>query len=242
MSVNEIGMDKLIELRTRMYSVEVLRLLKSMYQYNELSRETGLPPPVLSRYVNGYVLPSLERAKMFIQLFKSVYLKQAAESKIIKRENIIQITPLLSDTRLLSYIAKLISDEFSESGVTKVLTKETDGIPLAVLVGNEFGVPVIVAKNKKELGIDSFIEARQTYVSGVYTYIYVPKNLIRRGDRVLIVDDVIRSGSTIRALINICREVRAEIAGIYALASIGNSIENLRNEYPYPVKSLLIIK
>jgi len=51
--------------------------------------------------------------------------------------------------------------------------------------------------------------------------LYIPKGAIKRGDSVLIVDDIIRSGETQRALINLVTKSKAEVAGIFALIAVG---------------------
>ena len=51
---------------------------------------------------------------------------------------------------------------------------------------------------------------------------YIPRGIIRRGDSVLIVDDVIKSGETENAMINLVYKARGEVAGIYALIAIGD--------------------
>jgi len=50
----------------------------------------------------------------------------------------------------------------------------------------------------------------------------VPKTSLGKGSRVLIVDDLLRSGRTLRALVNIVRQARAEVAGIFSLVAVGN--------------------
>ncbi|NIQ04174.1 MAG: adenine phosphoribosyltransferase, partial [Candidatus Korarchaeota archaeon] len=79
------------------------------------------------------------------------------------------------------------------------------------------------AKRNKEVGVPAFLE--ETYVlsnSGVTMTLYVPKNAFRRRDSVLIVDDMIKTGETQAALINLIHKARAEVSGIYSLIAIGD--------------------
>jgi len=55
---------------------------------------------------------------------------------------------------------------------------------------------------------------------------YVPKGAIKRGESVLVVDDVIRTGETQNALINLVQRCRAETAGVYTLVAIGENAES----------------
>jgi len=104
-----------------------------------------------------------------------------------------------------------------------ILSAAVDGIPLATMVANSLGVNLVIAKRSKEVGVPAFLE--ETYVlsgSGVTMTLYVPKSALRRRDSVLIVDDMIKTGETQAALINIIQKARAEVAGVYSLIAIGD--------------------
>ncbi|HID15867.1 MAG TPA: hypothetical protein EYP16_03570, partial [Candidatus Atribacteria bacterium] len=51
--------------------------------------------------------------------------------------------------------------------------------------------------------------------------LYIPKGAIRSTDSVLIVDDIIRTGKTLRALTNLVRKSRGKLEGIFTLMAIG---------------------
>lgn len=224
-------LDRTIEFKARLYGVEALRTMKELYPYEFLARLTGLSPQILSRYVTGQFLPSLERAEMFINIFKNYTLKDAILKNIIVRGGVIDNVKLLSNTKLLSQISRLIAADNLEAEITKVLTKEADGIPLATLVARELSADLIIAKHKKELGVDDFLEVKQVYPSGTYSYIYVPKPLISKRDRILIVDDILRSGSTIEALLNLCGEAKAEVVGVSVILGLKRGLEMLKKKY-----------
>ena len=50
--------------------------------------------------------------------------------------------------------------------------------------------------------------------------LYVPRNALKRGDCVLIVDDVLDAGETQMALARIVQKAKAEVTGIYALIGL----------------------
>ena len=52
--------------------------------------------------------------------------------------------------------------------------------------------------------------------------LYIPKDAFKRRDSVLIVDDMIKTGETQAALVNLVRRARAEVSGIYSLISVGD--------------------
>src|SRR5438552_4053304 len=52
--------------------------------------------------------------------------------------------------------------------------------------------------------------------------LYVSKDAFKKGEGVLIADDIIDSGETQRAMMKVILKARAEVIGIYALVAIGN--------------------
>jgi len=233
-------MTKLDETKTKIFAIEILKLFKQEYSYNQLSAFIKLPIPVLSRYINGHVLPNIERSKEIIEMFKRKYLTDILMRKIKSDENgTYDHSEILSNANLLEKIAKMTFQEFNFAKVNKILSVESDGIPLAIQTGKEFGVNTVIAKRNKEMGVKDFIEVKRFYLTGTYSYLYIPKNSIKKGEFILLIDDVIRTGSTIEALMEICKKVGANVAGVFAIISIGDSIKKLKKKLTCPVKAML---
>jgi adenine/guanine phosphoribosyltransferase-like PRPP-binding protein len=219
-----IGRSHLKDILSRIRVVEVLRLLKKTHTYSELSLASGLPITVLNRYIKGRVLPSQDRSRLLLKTLQNMFdLAQEVKKRIAFDKNgYFDNTPILSDTLLSRAIAREVARRFADRRITKVLSPAVDGIPIAVHVADELGVDLVIAKKAKEVGIESFIE--ESYVpsySGVLMSLYLPKKIMSSRDTVIIVDDVIRSGETQRALIDVAKKVGASVAGIFILVSIG---------------------
>ena len=60
-------------------------------------------------------------------------------------------------------------------------------------------------------------------------YLYLPKNAIKKGEHILIVDDMVRSGTTIEALARLSERARAKIVGIFMIASLDQSVQKLKS-------------
>ena len=58
--------------------------------------------------------------------------------------------------------------------------------------------------------------------SGFRETLYVPKRWLRAKEWVVIVDDVIRTGETQKALVELVRRARAKVAGLFAIISVGD--------------------
>lgn len=216
------------DLKLRLMTIELLRTAKKRYTYRELSAKTGLPVTVLSRYAKGHVLPNAERARQLWGTLKKLVGLQTELGKMVQFNNqgYFNNTWIIGDFNILRQAAHHALAAFAGRRVTKILTAAVDGIPLATMVADSLGVNLIMAKWNKEVGVPSFLE--ETYVlrdSGVTRTLYMPKDALKRRDSVLIVDDMIKSGETQAALVNLVRKARAEISGVYSLIAVGNEWE-----------------
>jgi adenine phosphoribosyltransferase len=92
------------------------------------------------------------------------------------------------------------------------------------MVANALGVNLIVAKRNKEVGVGAFLD--ETYIlgkdSGVTVTLFIPKEAIKKRDSVLVVDDMIKSGDTQEALVNLVKKAKAEVSGVFSLIAVGD--------------------
>jgi len=154
----------------------------------------------------------------------------------LKEKRFIDNTKLMSDSLFMNVLAKIVAQEYKDHNITKLLTAAVDGLPLAIRIADQLECEIIYAKNTKEVGVPKYIE--ETYTpsssSGNLLTLYVPKHLLNKKDRILIVDDIIRSGYTQNALINICKKINTKVIGVFIMISIGNKwkelfLENVEN-------------
>jgi adenine phosphoribosyltransferase len=214
------------ELKLRLMTIELLRTAKYKRNitYRELASKTGLPVTVLSRYAKGHVLPNTARARQLWKvLTKLVGLETELRNRIrFDEDGYFDNTDIVGDFNILQQAANHALANFAGKRVTKVLTAAVDGIPLATMVASALGVNLIIAKRSKEVGVKAFLE--ETYAlrdSGVTMTLYIPKDVIKKRDSVLIVDDMIKTGETQAALVNLVRKAKAEISGFFSLIAVG---------------------
>jgi len=236
------------ELKLRLMTIEMLRTAKYKRNitYRELASKTGLPVTVLSRYAKGHVLPNTARAR---QLWKVLTRLVGLEAELRNRikfdeEGYFDNTDIIGDFNILQQAANHALANFAGKRVTKVLTAAVDGIPLATMVANALGVNLVIAKRGKEVGVKAFLE--ETYAlrdSGVTMTLYIPKDSIKKRDSVLIVDDMIKTGETQAALVNLGRKAKAEISGVFLLVAVGEEWKRkLKLSGECPVEVVTYIK
>ena len=230
------------ELKYRMMITDLLKVASETHTYQELSSRLGLSPPILSRYMRGHVLPSYDRAQgLYEKLMEITNIREELKKRIsFDEEGYFDNTPLVSEITWLKIMSNYAMEKFAGTRITRVLTAAVDGIPVSTLVSNLLEVDLVVAKETKEVGINDFLE--QTYVlkgSAIRKSLYVPRALIRKKDSVLIIDDVVRSGETVKALVDLVKEQKADVAGIYILVTVGEEwkryLKDIINQYAFEV-------
>ncbi|MEM2356034.1 MAG: phosphoribosyltransferase family protein, partial [Candidatus Bathyarchaeia archaeon] len=178
-------------------------------------------------------------------LSKFVGLENEIRSRIkFDEDGYFDNTDIIGDFNILQQAANHALANFAGKRVTKVFTAAVDGIPLATMVANALGVNLVIAKRTKEVGVKEFLE--ETFAlkdSGVTITLYVPKDAIKKRDSVLIVDDMIKTGETQAALVNLVRKAKAEVSGIFSLIAVGDEWrKKLKLPEDCPIEVITYIK
>lgn len=119
------------------------------------------------------------------------------------------------DTAFTMEMGREIARLFAEDGVTKILTIETSGIPVAFAAAAAMNVPMVFAKKNKTSNV-----AADVYKATVHSYthnrdydVVVSKEVLGPGERVLIIDDFLANGCALRGLMEIVAEAGSMTVG-----------------------------
>lgn len=224
-------MEGVASLQQKILAVDCLKVMKESMTFRGLSKVTNISAGILNRYLNGRILPKENRAKNILYLFYENYIQKIIikESRM-KESKYIVTTEILSQPFLLKIIAFRVKSYFP-SKINRVLTAAVDGIPLAVLLADLYGANSVYAKKTQEIAFSSYYTSKAGEDKPLISPFYLPKSLLKKNDNVLIVDDVVRGGSTSRALLNICEQARANIVGIFAIFITKNAYKILSKKF-----------
>lgn len=117
----------------------------------------------------------------------------------------------------------------------KIVAAEAMAIPLGVALSLRIGRPYVVVR-KRRYGLPGEISVEQ--VTG-YSKSNMFINGISKGDRVLIVDDVLSTGGTLRALVGALRSIGAEIVDTIIVFNKNRDKGALEGELGLQIKTLL---
>lgn len=212
-------MKRVEGLRLQIDAVAYLKSVKKLMSvtYRDLSKTLEIPESVLSRYVTGDMLPSLETAQEMLKILWEKYPPwSVVEAKFKTFDTYIDMS-FVSLPEFWRLYEIYLAERFRELELDKVLTAAADGIPLAVAAASRFEVPLIVAKLYREPGVESY---EYTYIrEGRPLTLYIPVTQIKRSDRILIIDDIARSGKTVRALAELVKQAGAKVMAASVLVA-----------------------
>jgi adenine phosphoribosyltransferase len=169
--------------------------------------------------------------------------KVALEKKIrdvpnFPKEGIIfkDITPLLQDAAAFKYTIDLLSEKYRDKGIDIVVAAEARGFILGAPLAYNLGVGFVPVRKPVKLPAEC-ISAEYALEYGVDS-LHMHKDAILPGQKVLIIDDLLATGGTVSAKIELVEKLGGKIAGIAFLVELTflNGREKLKD---YEVTSLI---
>jgi adenine phosphoribosyltransferase len=128
------------------------------------------------------------------------------------------ITPLLAEPGALAAVVRGLSEPYADRGITKVVGMEARGFifgaPVAVELGAGF-VPV-----RKAGKLPSSVNRQEYQLEYGTDLLEVHQDGVHAGDRVLIVDDVLATGGTAAATVQLLAQSGAEVVALAFLMEL----------------------
>jgi len=145
--------------------------------------------------------------------------KKILSDGVIKEGNILKVSSFLNhqvDTELTEQIAEEFAKRFEHCDITKVVTIEASGIPMATLTALRFGVPMLIAKKSESVTIDSnlFVAEAYSFTHKKISRLHIDRSFLLPTDKVLIIDDFLSEGAACEALLDIISQAGASVVGI----------------------------
>lgn len=213
---------RLEEERARLEAVELLRILrKSGMGYRELEEATGVPRSSLSQYVSGQRLPTPGQAAAILEglLARSPPMRLLA-ARLQGLGSVADLGDAVLDPLVLRY-ASLWAAHRYRGRVDTVLSAETYGVPLATSIALALDARLVIARREPGSTTRSYIAAQGGDPPFSVKKLYVPQDMLRPGAKVLLVDDLARTGATLEALARAAAAAGAEPRAALVLIAVG---------------------
>jgi adenine phosphoribosyltransferase len=146
------------------------------------------------------------------------------------------ITTLLKDAEALKQAVHLLSNQYERSHIDKVVCIESRGFILGSAVAVRLGAGFVPIRKKGKLPADVI---REQYALEYGTdIIEMHVDALQPGERILLHDDLLATGGTMRAAINLVNQAKATIVGISFLIELP-SLQGRKNLEGYDIFSLV---
>jgi adenine phosphoribosyltransferase len=148
------------------------------------------------------------------------------------------------EPELLREIAERIV-EIADFDVDRIVTIEAMGIHISALVSSMSNMPFVILR-KKKFGLPGEVEVsvKKSYreIAGGERMETFYINSIKKGDRVLVIDDVMSTGGTVTSVVKGLKKIGAVVKDILIVMNREKGPERVRRETGCDVKTLADIE
>ncbi|MDO5115258.1 MAG: phosphoribosyltransferase family protein [Synergistaceae bacterium] len=151
---------------------------------------------------------------------------------------LIYYSDLIFNPEIALSLGYCMASLFTDSTPDVVMTSEVKGIPIAMFAAYALGVPLAVCRFRNRPSDGAAVGVHYPTASGDVKTMYIGTRQMKRGCRVLIVDDFMRGGSTASGMLLMAKQFDAEVAGIGVFIAHDEPKEKSVPDY----RSLLTLK
>ena len=146
------------------------------------------------------------------------------------------IMPLLQDKEAFKEAIDSLYDAVKDCEFDKIIAVESRGFILGGALAYKMGVGFVPVRKKGKLPSKTISYTYQLEYGEDTLEIH--EDALAAGERVLILDDLLATGGTVRAAINMVEQLKAEVAAVVFLIEL--TFLNGRDKIgDYPIKSLI---
>ncbi|HWR63918.1 MAG TPA: hypoxanthine/guanine phosphoribosyltransferase [Candidatus Thermoplasmatota archaeon] len=120
----------------------------------------------------------------------------------------------------------------------RIVTMEAMGIPLATSLSLDLGIPFTIIR-KRQYGLPGEVSVEQ--VTG-YSKSKMYINGLKKGDTVILVDDVLSTGGTLKAVLYVLKEIGVVVKGVFIAVYKGTCKEEITKTYGIPITTIVDIE
>ena len=144
--------------------------------------------------------------------------KRIYDQAIVIMPDIINVAGFINhqvDMELMWEVGKVLASRFQDKAPDKILTVEASGIAPSCFASYFLKIPMVYAKKKspKTLGSDVYFREAYSKTRGETIPLAISRRYLNRGERVVILDDFLASGTSALALIDMIEEAGGEFSG-----------------------------
>lgn len=205
---------------------EDLGIIKEMFE----SQETGLLLTVAGANGGVKYIPTANQEE--IKIFLTDLCSKLEDPKRVLPGGYLYMMDIIGNPKLMNKIGRYFATLYANKSVDVIMTMATKGIPLAYAVATYMNVPVCIVRHEHRITEGSLVSIN--YVSGSTKRIQtmsLAKRSLNEGSNVLIIDDFMKAGGTIKGMIDLVDEFQSNVVGTGVLVEADHVDERLVDKY-----------
>ncbi|MCB0034091.1 MAG: adenine phosphoribosyltransferase [Anaerolineales bacterium] len=138
----------------------------------------------------------------------------------------IAIFNMLGDTHVVKAAAAVLAEKLNDIEADVLVTAEAKGIPLIYEMSALMGLPYIVLRKTYKSYMGNALSAEtESITTGKKQTLYLDEKdlLLVRGRKVIIVDDVVSTGSTLQGMENVVQAAAGQTVSVAAVFTEGDA-------------------
>ena len=222
-------------------AVDILRILKSKYDYRALSTITGFPISTLTRYITGKTAPKGAKAERLLKnLLSNINLTALIMNEVGDPDGNPNLSELLLNPDIIKVFGAHVINEFMGMKITSILPLDILSIPLATYLAAATSRPMhIVSPEPVTVNGDSIpIFFLENGHGQARAYWLVMKNCGKK-ESVLTISSQTPNPYFFNSLVETMREMGMELGGFFTVVAKEEDLKKMK--IPPGVKRSYII-
>ena len=129
------------------------------------------------------------------------------------------ITPLLADPEAFGALTRHLAERYRDAGITQLVGIESRGFIFGAALAQEMGIGFTLVRKPGKLPYDK-ISTSYELEYGTNT-LELHTDAIKPGDKVLVIDDLLATGGTAKATVDLCQQLGGTVVGCGFVVELG---------------------
>jgi purine operon repressor len=154
------------------------------------------------------------------------------DTKRILPGGFLYLVDILYNPQIAFKVGKVFASCLNYEKADYVVTMETKGIPIALATAKAMNLPLVIIRKNARISEGSSMSI--TYVSGSKNLVQtmtLPRRALEEGSKVVLIDDFMRGGGTLRGMEALMKEFKAEVIAKGILISTMEPSRKLIDDY-----------
>ena len=128
------------------------------------------------------------------------------------------ITPILADINLYDEVIEVLASQYKNKNISKVVGLESRGFIFGISIAQKLGLPFIPIRKKGKLPYKTISTDYQLEYGTASIEIHT--DAINEGENILIVDDLLATGGTASAAVELVKKLKGNIVACVFLTEL----------------------